>query len=289
MLSPSDMVMALLVREDGAGHRMPTTTVRELPLVLGRLDNRIDTVKVFASPSNRTGDGRGGQAPDSLMARAIGQIKQAAPDLTVITETCLCSYTRTGDCHLTRADGSIDLPATIEAIAGQAVTQAVAGADIVGPAGMVPGAVPACRRALDQAGYDRTRIMPHLIITSSLYAGYREAMNAAPASGQRAFQLPPAAAARAIRMGLRMLATGADALLLEPALFCADILTGLRAATAAALLPFSVSGEYLNLSSEILVEEYTMLRRAGATQIITYAADTLSNDLPTTRTRTSIR
>jgi porphobilinogen synthase len=121
--------------------------------------------------------------------------------------------------------------------------------------------------------------MPHLIFRSWLYGGYRATMEAAPTSGERRFQLPPYDARRAIRTGLRFITEGADSLLLEPALFCSDVLAELRRETQACLLPFSVSGEYTHLPPEALYEEYLTLRRAGASQVITYAAADLAEVL----------
>jgi porphobilinogen synthase len=292
-IRPSDLVLVLLVREgDIVARRMPTIALSDLSTVVGQAaDVGIRAVKIFAGSPKRDRHGSAGQDPGCLMAQAIRAVKDRQPDMTVMTETCLCSYTDTGECHLSRSDGSADLSATAEALAAQAVTQAAAGADVVGPAAMAPGAVRACRQTLDAAGHTRVQVMPHLILESGLYAAYRTTMNAAPSSGRRALQISPARAGRAVRMGLRMLEEGASSLLLEPALFCTDILIGLRAHTAAPLLPFSVSGEYLSLTREVLAEEFTMLRRAGATQIITYAATDLAacSPIPSPRAAHSTR
>jgi len=143
---------------------------------------------------------------------------------------------------------------------------------------MLPGSVQAVRTALDSAGYGRVEIMPHLIFRSELYANYRATMQAAPASGTRRFHLPQDDYTRAIETGLRFLREGANSLLLEPALFSADVLAALRTQTDAPLLPFSVSGECSALNVKILTEEYLTLLRAGATQIITYAAVELAQN-----------
>ncbi|GLZ04989.1 hypothetical protein Acsp03_24550 [Actinomadura sp. NBRC 104412] len=170
---PDALVMVVLVRQDADGpSRMPVLTVPELPAMARHLERvGIPAVKVFASPTSRTGDERGGVAADSLMARAVATLKDAAPGLTVMTGTCLCSWTSLGECHHTGRDGAIDLPATVEALAAQAIAQAEAGVEVIGPAAMAPGQVTACRRALDETGHGRTQIMPHLVVSSALYAG----------------------------------------------------------------------------------------------------------------------
>jgi porphobilinogen synthase len=220
------------------------------------------------------------------MTQAITEIKAAAPAMTVMTENCLCSYTPTGECYLPGPSGRADVPATIAALAEQAVAQADAGADIVGPAAMIPGAVRAARAALDETGHAATGIMPHLILDSRLYDLYRAAMGAAPASGDvRAFQGNPARPREAVATGLAFVAEGAGTLLLEPALLTTDILIALKAACSVPLAPFSVSGEYARFAPpggrdwRLLTEVFTMLKRAGAAQIITYAAADLARTL----------
>jgi porphobilinogen synthase len=145
---------------------------------------------------------------------------------------------------------------------------------------MIPGSVAACRSALDSAGFDRVRIMPHLIVDSRLYDGYRTAMGIQPRQKPRPFQLPVSGhTTMAVERGLMMLAEGADSLLIEPALFSIDILSGLHARAGVPLLPFSVSGECTTLSPALLAEEYAMLLRAGASRVVTHAALTLADTL----------
>lgn len=126
--------------------------------------------------------------------------------------------------------------------------------------------------------------MPHLIFDSRLYDAYRQTMDAAPASGERrVFQIDPARPQTAVRTSLGFVDEGADMLLLEPALFCGDVLITLKQVCRVPIAPFSVSGEYLRLQSEgdfrLLVELFTMLKRSGADQIITYAAVDIARSL----------
>jgi porphobilinogen synthase len=143
---------------------------------------------------------------------------------------------------------------------------------------MIPGSVRAVRRALDAAGHAQTQIMPHLILDSRLYDGYRKIMGAVPASGDtRPFQAHPAQAAEVIKTGHEFVTEGAGMLLLEPAIFSADLLITLKTC-GVPLDPFSVSGEYVRLAPtdghdwRLMTELFLMLKRSGATQIITYAA-----------------
>ncbi|MBC6468043.1 hypothetical protein [Actinomadura alba] len=287
-LKPSDLAMVFLVRDDPeAGARpMPTLGLRDVgPAVKDLVRHGVSAVKVFAGGDRRDALGSAGRARDSMMSRAIQEVKAADASMTVMTETCLCSFTDTGECHVGDDAGSPDIAATIEAIAEQAVVQAKAGADIVGPAAMLPGSVRRVRQALDDDGRSGIRIMPHLIFDSRLYDGYRRTMDAIPASGERrVFQVDPQRPTRAVRTSLEFIEEGADMLLLEPALFCADVLVALKRICAVPLAPFSVSGEYTRLMGadgdhRLLFELFTMLKRAGSDHIITYAAAELARTL----------
>ncbi len=277
-LTPADLIQVILVREDGRNGAIPTTALVELAATARRLVRvGVPAVKVFASGGPRDALGSGGLDADGLMAHALYEIRSAAPGLEVMTENCLCSHTTTGDCHVLGADGRPDLDLAVEQIARQAVVHAAAGADVVGPASMIPGSVGAVRRALDAAGYPQVRIMPHLIWQSTLYEDYRTAMDAHPTGGRRLFQLDADDRTAGLRTALAMLADGADQLLLEPALTCTDLLMQLRIVDPAVeCVPFSVSGEYARLRRAgnlgPLNEMCTMLARAGAARIATYAA-----------------
>ncbi|WP_146087516.1 hypothetical protein [Thermomonospora echinospora] len=271
--------MVILVRQDRSEGSLRAYTVQELPWVAQRVQAAgIEAVKLFAADQAGS-SGIHGEDPGSVMARAIRIIKRTCPRLQVWTETCLCSHLPSGECHLSK-DGRPDEAGTIAALSRQAVAQAAAGADVVGPAAMVPGSVEACRRALCAAGLGHVGVMPHLIMCSGLYSGYRATMGITPPAESRRFQLPVGGhTAAAVERGLLMLAEGANALLIEPALFSADILAGLRARTDAPLVAFSVSGECAALPPAILAEEYTMLLRAGASRVASHAALTVADTL----------
>ncbi|MEV7090837.1 hypothetical protein AB0O07_34105 [Streptomyces sp. NPDC093085] len=282
-LVPEDLTMVLLVHEDNdqEPRPMPTVALRDIPKAVRQAsDSGIRSVKLFAGSRMRDDRAAQSMSPHSLMARSVEAVKNEAPEVAVITETCVCSHTTTGECYLTDHHG-VDIAATGEVLATQAVTQAGAGADIVGPAAMIPGTIRAVRTALDESGHRDVSIMPHLIFDSALYEGYRTTMSAAPASGARAFQIAPRRTDEAVRTGLAMVSEGADMILLEPALFTVDTLMRLREECPVPLMPFSVSGEYAALAPanadgtrdvRPLVEAFTMLRRAGADRVISYGA-----------------
>lgn len=284
-LAPEDLTMVFLMREDDdkSPTSMPTRTVgeaAEAAQVIEALGMR--SVKVFAGSRIRDGHASQAASPTGLMARTIKAVKMATPGLAVMTETCVCSHTESGECWLANErDNSMDLEKTTAVLVAQAVMQAEAGADIVGPAAMIPGSVRAVRDALDDAGHRDVAIMPHLIFESVLYQGYRATMRAAPRSGARAFQINPRRPEMAVHIALEMVREGADMILTEPALHTVDTLVHLKDKLPVPVVPFSVSGEFLRLTDlqengerdvRGLMEAYTVLKRAGADRIITYGA-----------------
>lgn len=290
-LSPADLTMVFLMREDDdtAPRPMPTLTVREVPGAIAALESLgVRSVKVFAGSRVRDGRASQGASPTGLMARAIKAAKRAGPGVAVMTETCVCSHNDSGECWLADEHGAMDLEETAEVLAAQAVMQADAGADIVGPAAMIPGSVRAVREALDAAGHRDVAIMPHLIFESVLYEGYRATMEASPRSGARAFQISPRQPEQAVHIAREMVEEGADMILTEPALHTVDTLMHLKDKLHVPVMPFSVSGEYLRLTDprddgerdvKGLIEAYTVLKRAGADRIITYGAMGIAREL----------
>ncbi|MFJ6217262.1 hypothetical protein ACIQGZ_28605 [Streptomyces sp. NPDC092296] len=290
-LSPADLSMVLLVTAEAADRPMPTVTLEQIPSVMRETAALgIRSVKLFAESAARDATGEASHRSDSLMARAIRSAKEAEPSIAVMTETCLCSYTADGVCYLTDRYGRPDVPATVDVTARQAVVHAEAGADIVGPASMVLGTTRGARLALDGTGHESVSVMPHVIFWSSLYDGFRLTMGATPKAGvDREFQINPGRPEQFVDSALKLVSDGADMLLLEPALFCADVLRELQTRTLVPLAPFSVSGEYNALTDvesdtgrrdvRKLVELFTMLKRAGAAASITYAALDIARQL----------
>ncbi|MFF0381405.1 hypothetical protein [Streptomyces sp. NPDC004286] len=290
-LTPADLAMVFLMREDDdtRPRPLPTLTVREVPAAARALVSLgVNSVKIFAGSRTRDAHATQGMSPIGLMARSVSAAKKTAPGVLVMTETCVCSHNDSGECWLADERGDVDLPTTIKVLAAQAVMQADAGADIVGPAAMIPGSVRAVRQALDAAGHKGVGIMPHLIFESSLYEGYRASMGAVPRSGTRVFQIAPGHSEQAVHVAREMVDEGADMILTEPALHTVDTLVHLKDKVPVPLVPFSVSGEYLRLTDRRddggrdvrgLLEAYTVLKRAGAGRVITYGALELAREL----------
>ncbi|MFI9645316.1 hypothetical protein ACIHAA_03325 [Streptomyces sp. NPDC052040] len=290
-LTPADLAMVFLMREDDdtKPRPMPTLPLREVSAAVEALASvGVKAVKIFAGSRVRDAQASQGASPTGLMARSIRSAKKTAPGMLVMTETCVCSHNDSGECWLADQRGDMDLKQTIRILAAQAVMQAEAGADIVGPAAMMPGAVRAVREALDGAGHRAVGIMPHLIFESSLYEGYRASMGAVPRSGARVFQIDPGRPQQAVQVARDMVDEGADMILTEPALHTVDTLVHLKDKIPVPVVPFSVSGEYLRLTDRRddggrdvrgLIEAYTVLKRAGAARIITYGALDIAREI----------
>ena len=251
---------------------------------------KVPAVLLFAVPENCKKDDKGQAGLDSsgIVPTAIQRIKQIVPELVIITDVCLCSYTTHGHCGIIDEKGQIDNDASIKILAEMAKTHAAAGADIVAPSAMMDGQVKAIRRCLDENGFSNTAIMSYAAkFASSFYGPFRDAAKSAPEFGDRkSYQLPPVNRREAIRDALLDEAEGADWLMVKPSLAYMDVLNDLRQKTLLPLAAYHVSGEYAMIKhaakagaideKDIVIESMTALKRAGANAIITYYAKEIS-------------
>lgn len=292
LITSRDLILPVLLRHSAEPSQSATPLIKPVvPRAIPQLAEElaelgIKGIKLFAGGRRKTEHGKEILRRDNLMHTAIKLFRRHYPEVCILTETCLCSYTRSGACVLSSPTKGVDYEATVGVIAAAAVMQADAGADIVGPAGMYEGAVTAVRHSLDAHGHRGVGVMPHLIFDSELYAIYRKTMGARPKQGNRlGFQIEVPHQNQALQTARRFIEEGADSLLLEPALFTMDLLATVRPLFAGPLVPFSVSGEYRMLtnatddpaeSARIMLEYLGTLKRAGADSVITYAARTLA-------------
>jgi porphobilinogen synthase len=251
-------------------------------------DRAIPAVTLFGLPENKDELGSGAYARDGIVQRAVRAIKDAVPELTVITDTCLDEYTSHGHCGVV-VDGEVDNDATLELLAKTAVTQAEAGADMVAPSDMMDGRVGAIRTALDQEGYQQTPIMSYSAkYASAFYGPFREAADCAPQFGdRRSYQMDPGNRREAIREVELDLAEGADIIMVKPALPYLDIIRDVRETFDVPVAGYNVSGEYSMVKAAaqqgwideraIVMETLTAITRAGANMILTYHACDVAN------------
>ncbi|HWC26089.1 MAG TPA: porphobilinogen synthase [Solirubrobacteraceae bacterium] len=242
----------------------------------------LPAVLLFGIPAHKDAEGSGAHDDEGVVQLATRAIKDAHPDLVVMTDVCLCEYTDHGHCGLLRADGSVDNDPSVELIARAAVSHARAGADVVAPSDMMDGRIGAVRAALDEDGFAGTPIVAYSAkFASAFYGPFREAAGSAPAFGdRRAYQMDPANGDEAVREALLDVQEGADVVMVKPALAYLDVIGRVKDATRLPVAAYNVSGEYAMIKSAAaagalderaaVLETLTSIRRAGADIVITY-------------------
>ncbi len=247
-------------------------------------------------PERKNATGSEALNPDNLVCRAVRAVKQAVPDLVVITDVALDPYTEHGhDGVLDPGTGDVDNDATVALLAEMAVVQARAGSDWVAPSDMMDGRIGAVRGALDAAGLNRTVILSYAAKFASAYYGpFRDAVGSQAAAGRiyldkRTYQLNPANPREALEDALMDEAEGADLLMVKPAGPYLDVIRDLREATRLPVAAYQVSGEYAALHAasergwldlEAARDEALLgIKRAGADLILTYFARAVAEQL----------
>ena len=293
-LSPADFIHPLfLVETKSAAGPVPSMpgvsrhTVESLDREIESvLSAGIRAVLLFGVPSEKFPDAASAisQKGGPIVCRAIERIKNLTDRLAIITDICLCSYTDHGHCGVIR-DQEVDNDATLELLGQMAAAHARAGADLVGPSGMMDGMVAAIRRALDEANCQDTGILSYAVkYASSFYGPFRDAAESTPAFGdRRSYQMDPANAHEALAEARLDIEEGADALMVKPALPYLDVIRRVKDAfPEMPLAAYQVSGEYSMIKAaaangwldeqKVALESLTAIKRAGADMIITYFA-----------------
>jgi len=245
----------------------------------------IKAVLLFGIPSAKDPLGVESYAEDGVVQQAIRVLKDATPELVVMTDVCMCEYTDHGHCGLLDADGYVLNDETLEVLGRIAVSHGEAGADVVSPSGMIDGMVGAIRAALDAEGLERVAVLSYAVkYASAFYGPFRDAAEGAPAFGdRRSHQMDPANAREALREASLDVDQGADALMVKPALGYLDIVRAVRERfPELPLAAYNVSGEYAMVKAAaangwlderaVVLEVLTGIRRAGADLIVTYHA-----------------
>jgi porphobilinogen synthase len=293
---PSDLILPLFFNETLAEPRPITSMpgVSQLPVsaaaAQARLarEHHLGAVILFGLPRTKDASGSSAYDPNGPVPRAVAAMKDAAPELVVMTDVCVDEYTDHGHCGLLKTDArgvtDVDNDATLAVLARAAVVHAKAGADVVAPSDMMDGRVGAIRRALDGEGLADTAILSYAVkYASSFYGPFREAAECAPQFGDRAgYQMDPANAREALREARLDEEEGADMLMVKPALPYLDVIARVREHTALPLGAYNVSGEYAMIKAasaagmiderRAVLELLTSIRRAGADFVLTYHA-----------------
>ncbi|MEQ8675584.1 MAG: porphobilinogen synthase [Aggregatilineales bacterium] len=303
ILTPDDFIYPIFVRYGDDEERpiasMPgqkqVSVDRVVALAKEAWTLGVPAVILFGIPEHKDACGTDNTNPDGIVPRAIREIKNALPEMVVISDMCFCEYTDHGHC------GIINLPddahynpalphgyllndPTLDLLGLASAVHASAGADIIAPSGMIDGMVGAIRSALDANGHTHVCIMSYAAkYASGFYGPFRDAAESPPTFGDRnSYQMDPANAREAIKEVEIDVREGADMLIVKPAMPYLDILASVRATYNLPIAAYQVSGEYsmihaaaqngwLDLQRTAL-ESLTGIKRAGADMILTYFA-----------------
>jgi porphobilinogen synthase len=292
-LGPEHLVLPLFV-QDGQGVATPIASMPgharlTVDLLVEKAHEAfslgVPAVEVFPRIPEEQKDARGTESTNAagLVPRAVRALKQALPELTVITDVALDPYSSDGHDGVV-IDGRIDNDASLPILAAMAVAQARAGADVVAPSDMMDGRIAAVRRALDEAGFSDVLVCSYCCkYASAFYGPFRDALDSAPRAGdKKTYQLDPANYRECAREVALDEAEGADWLMVKPGLPYTDVIRFVRDASSLPVAVYHVSGEYAMLKAaaergwldydRCLLESLMCLRRAGADIIFTYGA-----------------
>ena len=254
------------------------------------LELGIGCIDLFAVVPEDKKDAQGSEAwnPDGVVPRAIRAIKEAAPQMCVMTDVALDPFNTYGQDGIVREfpGGGYEIlnDETVEALVKQALCHARAGADIISPSDMMDGRIAALRAALDAEGFASVSLMSYTAkYASALYGPFRGALGSAPKFGdKKTYQMDPGNIREAMREAELDAAEGADFLMVKPATLYLDVIAEMRRRTNLPIAAYHVSGEYLMVKAAAksgwlneraaMMESLLSIRRAGADMILTYAA-----------------
>ena len=268
--------------------RIPLSMVEEEARSIAKLG--IPSVLLFGIPSKKDETGECACESGNVIEAAVKKIKKSSADLLVITDVCLCEYTKHGHCGPIKGN-TVDNDATLDIIAKVAVNHARAGADIVAPSGMMDGMVHAIRSELDFHGLKDTMIMSYAAkYASAMYGPFREAAGSGYTGFDRSsYQMDPRNGDEAMREVALDLEEGADIVMVKPALSYLDIIYRVKSEFRVPVAAYSVSGEYAMVKAaaangwldeqKVAVEMLLSMKRAGADMLITYFARDIASIL----------
>ena len=291
-LAPHHLIAPLFVKEGlsrpveieamPGQHQHTVSSLVETCGVLAELG--VPAILLFGIPARKDAEGTAAWDPDGIIQQAMRAVRAEFGDrLVLIGDVCLCEYTDHGHCGLLKG-GAVDNDATLEVYARIAVSYAGAGADFVGPSGMMDGQVRAIRRALDEHGHPNVAIMAYAVkYASAFYGPFRQAAESRPQHGdRRGYQLDPGNVDEALREVRADIEEGADIVMVKPALSCLDVLARVKTTFGMPTAAYNVSGEYAMLRAAAargwideqaaMMEVLFAIRRAGADLILTYFA-----------------
>ncbi|MDD2463403.1 MAG: porphobilinogen synthase [Desulfobulbus sp.] len=254
----------------------------------------VRSVILFGLPDKKDGLGSGAYAKNGIIQQAIRELKNKAPEMSVVTDVCLCEYTDHGHCGCLVGE-TVDNDATLELLAKTALSHAQAGADMVAPSDMMDGRISEIRSVLDESSFHMVPIMSYAVkYASAFYGPFRDAADCTPQFGdRRSYQMDPANSREALREATLDVEEGADILMVKPALAYLDIISRLHDEFDLPVAAYQVSGEYAMIKAaaekgwideeRVMAESLISIRRAGADMILTYFAKEMAKLLRANR------
>ena len=293
VLTPNDFIVPLFI-DEGKGVKTEISsmpgyfrqsidgTVAEVKELWGL---GIKSVLLFVKSKDELKDNTGKEAwnPDGLMQRSIRAIKEAVPEMVVMTDVALDPYSVYGHDGIVE-NGEIVNDPTVEALMKMSLSHAEAGADWVAPSDMMDGRIGAIRRVLEENNFTKTGIMAYSAkYASCFYGPFRDALDSAPGFGdKKTYQMNPANRLEAVKEALMDVEEGADIVMVKPGLPYLDIIREVRNAVNVPVSAYNISGEYAMIKAaakmgwidegKAILETLTSLKRAGADLIATYFA-----------------
>src|SRR4051812_30211751 len=293
VLTPNDFIVPLFIDEGGNVETeiasMPNYFRRSLDLTIKEVKELwslgIKSVLLFIKCKDELKDNTGKEAwnKDGLMQRSIKAIKDAVPEMYVMTDVALDPYSSYGHDGIVE-DGEIVNDPTVEALVKMSVSHAEAGVDMVAPSDMMDGRIGAIREGLEQNGFTKVGIMAYSVkYASCFYGPFRDALDSAPGFGdKKTYQMDYANRLEAIRETLLDVEEGADIVMVKPALAYLDIIREVKNAVQVPVSAYNISGEYAMIKAaakmgwldenKAIIETLTAIKRAGADLIATYFA-----------------
>ncbi|MEO9248969.1 porphobilinogen synthase [Citricoccus nitrophenolicus] len=295
-LHPADLILPVFVREGltepVAVTSMPGVvqhtqeTLRRAAAEAAELG--VGGIMLFGIPETRDAVGSASLDPEGVLNRGIRGVKEeVGADVVVMSDLCLDEFTDHGHCGVLTADGVVDNDATLQIYGQMGVAQAEAGADMVGPSGMMDGQVAVIRQALDDAGRQDTAILAYAAkYSSAFYGPFREAVDSQLTGDRKTYQMDPANRREALLEVSLDLDEGADMVMVKPAMSYLDILRDVAEASDVPVSAYQISGEYAMIEAAAangwidrdaaVAESVLSIRRAGADTVLTYWATELA-------------
>lgn len=292
-LAPENFIVPLFIIEgenqSSEISSMPNYYRRSIDLTVKEVkelwEMGLKCVLIFVKSKDELKDNLGTEAlnANGLMQRSIRAIKEAVPEMMVMTDVALDPYSSFGHDGIVE-NGEIVNDTTVEVLAKMSVSHARAGADFVAPSDMMDGRIGAIRQALEESGFTKTGIMAYSAkYASSFYGPFRDALDSAPGFGdKKTYQMDYANRVEAIRETIMDVEEGADIVMVKPALSYLDIIREVKNAVDVPVSCYNISGEYAMIKAaakmgwidedKAILETLTSMKRAGADMIATYFA-----------------